>query len=153
MDLKLRPNNFAFKLQKASNIPQRVKTRMLDASAKTAFNAVKRNLMGPYSLAALKRMGHPYAVKHGSIIVSPPNRVNRQSGDMIRSLTLKRGGGIRKLYFDDSIAPHAKWVLAGTPRMLPRDVFGSAITKRTITFMNKAAKKHFMNWFNTTRVK
>tara|TARA_Y100000593_G_scaffold95131_1_gene200491 strand:- start:30189 stop:30677 length:489 start_codon:yes stop_codon:yes gene_type:complete len=139
------------KLARKLNIPKSVKTKMLDGTAKTAFGAIKRNLMGPYSLNALKRMGHPYATKHGSILISPKNRVNKQDGDMIRSLKIKRGGGVRKIYFDDSIAPHAKWVIDGTDKMLPRSVLQSSITKRTINYMHKAAEKHFIRWASSVR--
>lgn len=78
-----------------------------------------------YSLQELADMGHPYARRGGSQKVHGGKPlVHTRSGRMLAALKVqKRGKRAVQIGFDQSIAPHANYVIQGTRVMLPRDVF------------------------------
>ena len=78
-----------------------------------------------YSLQELADMGHPYARSGGSQKVHGGKPlVHTRSGRMLAALKVEKNGKRAiKIGFDQSIAPHANYVIQGTRVMLPRDVF------------------------------
>lgn len=82
------------------------------------------SVRGP-SLQQLADMDHPYARRGGAIKINGGKPlVHTRSGQMLAALKVEKQGkkGIR-IGFDESIAPHASYVIQGTRVMLPRDVF------------------------------
>jgi len=103
----------------------------------------ERVSLDDHSLTDLADLDHPYARRHGAINTSalghtpewevhtkPANARGRsQTGDLLRAtkvalLPSARGstGEAWTVYFDLDLAPHARYVVQGTPNMLPRDV-------------------------------
>lgn len=87
---------------------------------------------GPFSLRQLRRMGHPYARRHGSIQGVNPFVVNAQTG-AFRAAWQMRGpfafaGGFGAEVRNDD--PKADWIGGGTRLMLGRDVTGE-LERRT----------------------
>jgi len=99
-----------------------------------------------HSLADLARLDHPYARRHGSIQIhgNHPEWVHEQSGTLRRSVYGRleptgSGGGRFVVGFDETIAPHAKYVVFGTRVMLPRDpLLDATRDKRARTEMLQA---------------
>lgn len=122
---------------------RKVATAALAKAAEELHAAAVENVsLDDHSLSALEAIDHPYARRHGRINVgalghSPawqvhtrpanPGRRN-QTGDLRRALKVallpsaRPPGEAWVVYFDVDQAPHAVWVVQGTPRMLPRDV-------------------------------
>lgn len=87
-----------------------------------------------HSLGDLRRLGHPYAARHGSQglnIHSPGYQVHKQSGKLLSSKVHGTknaeitGGKLEASAFaglDESRAPHALYVVFGTSKMIPRPV-------------------------------
>lgn len=104
------------------------------AAGKILHDKVKQNVsLSDHSQDELDALDHPYAERHGSIrlhergsksIVNPAFRVHTQTGTMLSALQQgpTPGGMGWRVEFNDSIAPHAKYVILGTKVMLPRDV-------------------------------
>lgn len=78
-----------------------------------------------YSLKQLADMDHPYSRRHGSPKVHGGQPlVHTRSGKMLAALKVeKHGKRSVRVGFDESVAPHANYVIQGTRVMLPRDVF------------------------------
>lgn len=85
-----------------------------------------------HSLERLRQMGHPYAKRnprnpHKKI----PHTVHRQSGTLLSALMkpqfkLTKESIIGFVELDEGMAPHARWVIFGTTKMIKRDfLFGS----------------------------
>lgn len=90
---------------------------------------VKANLNGPpHTAQQLAAMDHPYATRHGSIQASDPNEVGRNTGSLYSSVKTRPEGEGQALYFDESVAPHARAILQGTGTMLPRDPVGPVVS-------------------------
>ncbi len=83
-----------------------------------------------HSLEALAAMDHPYARRHGTIQIHSdrPYVVHKRSGAMAGSITgrLVRSGGVKnysyRVGFDYGAVRHARFVVEGTTKMLPRNV-------------------------------
>jgi hypothetical protein len=106
--------------------------------------ALKNVSLRDHSLTDLRQIDHPYARRHGRINVGAlghtpewqvhtiPSRRRKshrnQSGDLARALkyallpSARPPGEAWVVYFDVDAAPHAVFVVQGTPLMLPRDV-------------------------------
>lgn len=106
----------------------------LMAGGKVLREAIKQHLsITDHSLEDLRRMGHPYARRHGSIRVHPerPFMVHRQDGRMMKATTLESkaypggsGGGARYtaiVGLDYGQQRYFKYAIEGTRKMLPRD--------------------------------
>lgn len=96
---------------------------------------IRRNMnVTDHTLADLRRLGHPYARRHGRIRVHPerPWLVHRQGGSLISSLrrkTIRRVGSSKvRIWLDTSKAPHATYVVKGAQHMLGRDVLWNTAT-------------------------
>jgi hypothetical protein len=118
-----------------------------------------------HSLKDLGDIGHPYARRHGSIdtgalghqpewqVHTRPSRLAvgkngqrlgehaNQTGDLLDALRVgllpsaRPPGEAYVVYFDTDRAPHAVFVVQGTPLMLPRDVLWWTATDPRVTKM------------------
>lgn len=100
----------------------------LQAGAQVLLTHARRVLsLNDHTLRDLARMDHPYARRHGKILIhkGTPWKVHRQSGALLRSLkdaAYDVGDyPAHMVYLDTSVAPHAQHVVDGTRTMLPRD--------------------------------
>ncbi|QGH73024.1 MAG: hypothetical protein [Siphoviridae sp. ctCJE6] len=94
-----------------------------------------------HTLADLRRLGHPYAARHGDKglpLHDPYWQVHKQSGRLLsskRSGTVKASvssGKLEALAFvglSESVAPHALFVVFGTSKMIPRPVLAGSRLK------------------------
>lgn len=95
-----------------------------------------------HTLPALRKMGHPYAAKHGSRgmpIHDPYWAVHTHGGKLLSS---KRSGIIEAsveasqlkaaayVGLNNSIADYAKYIIWGTTKMIPRDVLSNTLNDR-----------------------
>jgi hypothetical protein len=95
---------------------------------------VRKNLNKvDHSLKRLRELGHPYAVRNPR---NPHRRipwtVHRQSGDLLRALmepffSFGDDFAIGFVEVDEGIAPHARWVLFGTPTMIARNFLARSL--------------------------
>ena len=105
----------------------------MEKVSKIMDNQVAKNMsLQDHSPQALAALGHPYARRHGEKgmpIHDPYWQVHKQSGKLLRSKnkgTTKASinfGALKASAFvelDDSKAEHAKYVIFGTSRMIPR---------------------------------
>lgn len=111
-----------------------VAKRALAPAAARLFSEAKKNIsLDDHSLKDLRDLDHPYARRHGKIDTgalghSPEWEVHTQTGDLLRSLRVgllpsaRPPGESWVVWFDVDAAPHAVFVVQGTPLMLPRDV-------------------------------
>jgi len=76
----------------------------------------------PLSNEELRRRGHPYSRRRPTNL-SP--LVHIRTGRLKASIRKKRDG----IAFDTSRAPHLKYVVEGTRRMIPRDFIVAALRK------------------------
>ena len=89
---------------------------------------ITKNLtLHDHSLEQLKRMGHPYAQRHGSIGVhqNKPFVVHSQSGKLANTLHYKMKGGTSKPVFRTGLkynSRYNRYIITGTRVMLPRNV-------------------------------
>lgn len=87
-----------------------------------------------HTLEALRRLGHPYARRHGRIRIhtSKPWLVHTQSGQMLAALRsanyLRNGIPTAAVWINETAAPHARYIVDGTNTMLPRDVLWMTVT-------------------------
>lgn len=96
---------------------------------------IRRNInVTDHTLADLRRLGHPYAKRHGRIRVHPerPWLVHRQGGSLLGSLrrkTIRRVGMSKvQIWLDTTKAPHARYVVMGSQHMLGRNVLWNTAT-------------------------
>lgn len=88
-----------------------------------ALEWARRYSSGMLSGADLRRMGHPYARRHGQVRGADPATVNFQSGQFLLSWEQEGprplpGGGWEALVWNRD--PKAAWLEHGTRTMLPR---------------------------------
>jgi hypothetical protein len=107
------------------------------AAGRVLHDKAKQNIsLRDHSQDDLDRFGNPYARRHGSIrihtggsgsIANPAFRVHAQGGDLLRALKHGAPGPqpSYRVWLDESVAPHAKFVVEGTRHMLARDVLWS----------------------------
>ena len=100
----------------------------LAAGAQVLLKAARKVLaLTDHKPVDLARLDHPYAVRHGRILIhkSTPWKVHTQSGALLRALKDAaydaQTGPAHMVYLDASQAPHALYVVQGTRNMLPRD--------------------------------
>lgn len=95
--------------------------RALEAETEAqAYRIADRLSSGPYSLADLRRMGHPYARRRPRPPL-PPGVINVQSGLFRRSWHVEAHlRGARMEVSIENRAPYARYLLEGTRRMIPR---------------------------------
>lgn len=78
-----------------------------------------------HSLAALKKLGHPYA-KRAPAPPHPSHMIHIQSGkwrsEFDSSITRSKDGATATVY---SNVPHARWLEEGTWKMIPRPLFAT----------------------------
>lgn len=119
----------------------------LDAAAQVLLEQARKEMsLTDHSLQDLARLDHPYAQRHGRIRIhtSRPWRVHKRSGRFLNALSDRAGedaeGLYHEVYFDLTTAPHARDVLQGTSKMLPRDPLwtGTALQPRVQTAIMRA---------------
>jgi hypothetical protein len=133
-------------------MPEIAKRALAPAAARLHDEARKNISLKDHSLKDLGDIDHPYARRHGKIdtgalghepewqVHTRPRKLARgkngqrlaesanQTGDLLRSLRVgllpsaRRPGEAWVVWFDVDAAPHAVFVVQGTPLMLPRDV-------------------------------
>jgi len=123
---------------------------MVERAGQILHEEVKATISATdHSLADLAKLDHPYARRHGSIRIhrAKPQTVHRQSGAMLSALRARpdrlmlfgSSVGVYRVWFDLAAAPHARYVLQGTRKMLARDVlWDTANDRRVVTKMRKA---------------
>lgn len=99
---------------------------------------------------------HPYARRYGKIQIhnEKPWVVHQQSGNLLRSLTSRNEptaqGQKFSVKFDLSRADHARYVVLGTTKMLPRNViWNTANDKRVQKLMMRAIVRVYGKDFRT----
>lgn len=119
------------------------------AAAEVLHSAVRENMSSTdHSKADLQRLDHPYADRHGSIRSTrlggmKPYEIHDQDGKMLRALGVthwqNQHGFGSSVKFNDSVAPHAKYVVNGTRLMLGRDVIGETLNESSVQSNMKKA--------------
>lgn len=114
----------------------------VEAAGETLLREARKAVgLKDHSLSDLALMDHPYARRHGSIRIhtSAPWQVHRQTDNLYNAT---RGTffhiGSTPMYevsFDVSQAPEAKFVVAGTRVMLPRDPLWQTANDPAVTKM------------------
>jgi len=99
----------------------------LQAAGLVLAQDVRANIsLTDHTLADLAKMDHPYATRHGRILVHPerPYSVHKQSGKLLRALKqhMSVTGGYFEVWLDEGEVDYAKHVVEGTKVMLARDV-------------------------------
>ena len=125
---------------------------------------IKENISNTdYTLADLRRMGHPYARKNPNPPHTPEYIVHRQSGKMLQGLksgTVKANVTSGKLEaeafagIDDSV-DHAKYVVFGTSKMIPRDFLRGSlgeVSEKILSTLKNSLRSATIN-FNGKKVK
>jgi hypothetical protein len=106
------------------------------AGAKEALAHLKDKVMEnasltDHSLEDLKRLGYPYSRAHPKRIHTPEWLVHVQSGQLLSSVRhaveMKPKSISALVYLDQRIAPHAKFVILGTRRMVSRDFLSGTL--------------------------
>ena len=88
---------------------------------------VENSSLKDHSLASLRSLDHPYAKRHGSILIHQSKNyvIHSQSGAMRTKVTYRKvgsGKNIRyRIGFNYGAIPYAKYVIQGTNVMLPRN--------------------------------
>lgn len=137
-------------LRKALRNFERISGKMftgkaVDLAAAVYMTELRRTMRHTdHNASALRKLGYPYARKHGSMsdpktrgaakVIHPrkPWIVHKQKGDLLGALR-KRSIGTGRLksvvvYIDLAEAPHAKFVIRGTIKMLERPVLDHVAT-------------------------
>ncbi len=115
------------------------------------FDTVRENMsLTDHSLRDLAAMDHPYASRHSSITIhrsggrglqTPEFRIHTQDGKLLRALkkttrVQDEGRHVFRIFVDESVAKHARYVFEGTKIMHGRnlipDVAGSPDTQANI---------------------
>lgn len=94
--------------------------------------AVRKNAsLTDHSLEALRKMGHPYARRAPQRIHTPTWLVHKQSGRLLDAVFQQRvstATHIRGIVgIDEGQAPHARYVVYGTSKMVSRDFLGKTL--------------------------
>ena len=104
---------------------QAIRSELAWAQRKNAFallQVARQYSEGPYSLAELRRMGHPYATRHPAAPLDPAI-INRQTGRFAASWRLEEvtagDGSMLRLTND---APYAGFLKTGTRFMIARPI-------------------------------
>lgn len=105
-------------------------------------NQVTKNMtLEDHSMKELKALGHPYATKHGPKgmqIHTPYWQVHKRTGELVASKergTTKASITVGKLQasafvkLDDSKAEHAKYIIFGTSKMIPRPLLIGSVNQ------------------------
>lgn len=79
----------------------------------------ERRSYGTVSADALRRLGHPFARRHGTPLMDP-RVINRQSGVFAKSWRREIHGYKGSIY---NVAPHGAFLEYGTRRMFDRPVW------------------------------
>lgn len=111
-----------------------VNSTMKEVSVIMDNQATKNMSIEDHSLKELKALGHPYAKRHGEKglqIHDPYWQVHKRSGELMNSKergTTKASinfGALKASAFvklDENKAEHAKYIIFGTSKMIPRPV-------------------------------
>lgn len=111
-----------------SQMPTRIQPA-LEAGARVIQEETLKLLNVPaVPLSQLAAQDHPYAARHGSIRVTPADAIHRRTGRLASALKARGSGDVYELYFDETVAPHARMVIQGTSTMLPRDPLGAVVS-------------------------
>jgi hypothetical protein len=123
-------------------------TRALGKAAKVLHEESLKNIsLDDHTLKKLRQLGHPYArAGYGAHLLNHEfNQVHTHTGTLRRALKVELLPSARPpgeawvVWFDVDAAPHAVFVVQGTPLMLPRDVlWWTATDPRVQKLMMKA---------------
>jgi hypothetical protein len=121
----------------------------MKAAAVVLMENTRRNMSSTaHSKQDLDRLDNPYAARHGTIRSTSlggmkPYEVHDQSGTMLRALKVRNRGnkfsGYSEVYIDESIAPHAKYVLSGTRVLKGRNVINETLQEQEVIKEMKSA--------------
>lgn len=95
--------------------------KAVDAIRKDLLETADRYASGPYLLAALAAMDHPYARRHGRAMLDP-RVVNIQRGTFRSSFRVRLVAGDPPVLVMDNVAPHARFLFSGTRLMVERPI-------------------------------
>jgi hypothetical protein len=132
MSVTFKLHGFGASLRNMRRVDKELFLRASRESLKSATTALAEDLKTnvsdkTYSLADLRRLGHPYARHHGSIRVhtSKPYIVHDQTGTMRSSITrrmkMKGRNWTGRVGFNYNKQAYFRYVIQGTRKMLPRD--------------------------------
>ncbi len=100
----------------------------LEAGARVLLKYARKALsLTDHTLKDMRKLDHPYARRHGRILIhrATPWKVHTHTGQILRALKEAAydvgDAPAHMVYIDTSDAPHARYVVEGTPTMLPRD--------------------------------
>ena len=100
-------------------------------------SAIKKNIrLTDHSLRDLAAMGHPYARQRPQMIHSPEYLVHKQSGDLLSSFysdDIENYSGKSVAHVagvNEAVAPHARYVVMGTSKMVPRNFLGGTLQEK-----------------------
>lgn len=100
----------------------------LEAGAQVLLKYARKVLsLTDHTLKDMAKLGHPYARRHGRILIhkSAPWKVHTHTGRLLRALKDSAydvgSAPAHMVYIDTADAPHAVYVVEGTATMLPRD--------------------------------
>ncbi len=110
-------------------------TRTLEKNIEKATGllakTVERNIsLTCHSLAKLREMGHPYAVRDPHNPHNPPYLVHKQEGNLIASLYSESVETTGIVGVDEGSAPYARFIITGTSKMIPRDFLGGSLFEK-----------------------
>ncbi len=132
-------------IAKLRSLPEKLRpllNKSMDDASKFLQLKIRENItLSDHSLTDLRNMGHPYSKRRPSAIHSPPWLIHTQSGRLARSLEYEdrkdKKNVVFRVGFNQKIAPHAKYVLLGTSRMVGRDVLNGTLNQYQKEIMQK----------------
>ena len=83
--------------------------------------------LADHDLEALRALGYPYSAEHPQTIHEPPWLVHIQSGQLRKAIKVEKTKKGWRVGIDEGIAPHAKFVIFGTEKMVSRDFLVEAL--------------------------
>lgn len=98
-----------------------------EQAIKTVYEKLLENIsLTCHTLLDLKALGHPYSKENPQEIHQPAWLVHLQAGDLIEAVEIVRkkdshGDVTVDIGIDEDKAPHAKWIIFGTSKMVSRD--------------------------------
>lgn len=95
----------------------------IKAAGKVLLERMQENAsLTDHTLKDLALAGHPYSQNSSREIHTPNFLVHRQSGDLLDAIEVNQINQFRiQVGVDESVAPHAPYVIFGTSKMVPRD--------------------------------
>jgi len=100
--------------------------RAVETGTNQLFSRIlERSTLTDHTLADLEAMDHPYSTRKPQQIHDPNWSVHTQEGSLAaatqKSVVHVGNESTGKVALNESVAPHARYVIMGTVKMIPRD--------------------------------